>query len=308
MADLTTFPSLPPPATERDPAFRSSELTATPLRGRLIELVPLALAPLATLYEIVVVGGVGITWRTRGRTVPLDEFAAYLTSGSDCGFAVADLRRQQIVGFVGLYGTDPASGVASLSAFFDQRNDRAGLLAADALPLFCRYSFEALGLRKLTIEMPAPIAGGLRTAVERLDCLTHEGTLRAHARFGQTLCDVDVYALWAADFLARRGVAERLRGRFTSSARPDSFALVSESIAAVSPCGLTEPLAGGHDLIDDLLLDSLALAELIEILEERSGCDLPLDAIEGVVCVQDVVTLLEHALAQNGSSSGTAPH
>jgi acyl carrier protein/RimJ/RimL family protein N-acetyltransferase len=286
----------PAPAQAGEPVavMSSSGMPPAPrLRGRVAELLPIGLVPVSSLYEIAMAGAAA-TWRTRGRTVPIEEFASYLSDGSGASFAVGDPNRTQVVGFIGIFGHDVASRTASLSTFVDQRLDRAPLLAADALELFCRYCFEVIGLRKLVVEMPTPIAAGLRAAAQRLECLTLEGVLRAHARFGQELCDVEIYAVWATEFLAR--VAPPVEPPATSFAEEGAFGLVAAAIARVTdgdvvPAGLS----GGHRLIDDLHLDSLALAELFDELERRCGHELPLEALDASVCVQDLVTLVEYS-------------
>ena len=108
---------LPPALLTPAPAGRGP---GSATRGRVADLLPLGLVRIEALYEIALVGGAGITWRTRGRTLSLERFAAFLWEAGDCAFGVVDRPSGRLVGFVGLYGMDTVSEVASLSAFFDR--------------------------------------------------------------------------------------------------------------------------------------------------------------------------------------------
>ena len=262
-------------------------------RGRVADLLPLGLVRIEALYEIALVGGAGITWRTRGRTLSLERFAAFLWEAGDCAFGVVDRPSGRLVGFVGLYGMDTVSEVASLSAFFDPRQARAALLAGDALETFCRYAFEVIGLRKLTVEVPSSSAADLLGACARLPFLTLEGTLRAHARIGRTLHDLEVYAVWADGF---RAWTNGEGAHVGDQALPrDAVDQVRRVLTRLCPRALPPELSGGHRLVDDLGLDSLAVIELVVALEAELGRPFPADTIADQITVQEVVTLIEHA-------------
>ncbi len=283
---------------------------SSPTRGRIVDLVPLGLARLEPLYEMALVGGAGATWRTRGRTVSIEQFAAYLWEGGDCAFAAAERTSAELVGFVGLYGLDPHSGVASLSAFFDPRQPRATLLAGDALEVFCRYAFGVLGLRKLTIEIPARGGAGLVAAATRLPFLVSEGTLREHARIGPALHDVEIYAVWGDAYLAWAQALVAPPDDVGSGAVPgrlgdDLVGRIRALVAELTDLEVPDELAGGFRLVDDLGLDSLALIELLVVLEAELGQPLPLEALGGQPTVQDLVTLIEHVRLRAGGSSMT---
>ena len=243
-----------------------------PLGGRVVELIPLGLARIDALYEIALVGGAGDTWRTRGRTVSLETFAAFLWEAGDCAFAVADRQTNRLAGFVGLYGHDVASGVASLSAFFDQRNPRAALVAGDALERFCGHAFGVMGLRKLTVEIPRPLSGGLAAAARRLPFLQLEGTLTAHARMGRELHDIEIYAVWADEFLAWTEPADRPRP--TGVPARGALDLIRGVVATVTNAELPD-LDGGCRLSGDLGLDSLAIIEILVGSKTSSGLRSP---------------------------------
>ena len=112
---------------------------------------------------------------------------------------------------------------------------------------------------------------------------------------------VEVYAVWAAEFLARRDRLERWRPRVVGAGPPGTLAVVAAAITSVSAHPYGEPIAASHRLLDDLLLDSLALAELIELLEARAGRELELDTLDGDACVADLVALIDGAAIDGDS-------
>jgi acyl carrier protein len=258
------------------------------------------------LYEIAMRSGAGATWRTRGRVLTQEGFARYLWEGSECGFAVTAAGDRTVVGFVGLYGVDPPSQVGSMSAFFDPRHPRAAVLAGDAIQHFCRYVFEVIGLRKLTVEMPRPFSEALRRVAASQDCVTHEGTLVAQTRMGATLRDLDLFAVWADPFIERFGADAVRRGAASGVAsaagESEAFALVVASVHEVLGTDGPAPSAidGGHQLVVELGLDSLALFELFDTVEERAGVVIDLTDAGATVSVRDVVSAVESAWRRAG--------
>jgi acyl carrier protein len=253
--------------------------------------------------------GAGATWRTRGRVLTQEGFARYLWEGSECGFAVTASGDRTVVGFVGLYGVDPPSQVGSMSAFFDPRHPRAAVLAGDAIQHFCRYVFEVIGLRKLTVEMPRPWSDALRRVAASQDCVTHEGTLVAQTRMGSAVRDLDLFAVWAAPFIERFGSdAVHLAGTSAASSpvghagESEAFALVVASLRQVlgSERPVPDSIDGGHQLVVELGLDSLALFELFDTVEERAGVVIDLTDSGATVSVRDVVTAVESAWQRAG--------
>jgi acyl carrier protein len=251
------------------------------LSDELVELVPLALVPVEPLYEMALRGGGGL-WRARGRTPNLDEFTLGLWGSAEACFAVS--RRQAgggVVGFVGLYGADVVARVGSISAFFDQRHPDAKTIAARSLRLFCAYAFRRLSYRKLLVESPSSMAGGLRRLAESSNAITLEGVLVAHTLVEGEFEDVQLFSVWAEPFLAewqnqvrrRKGVSE------------DE---VLEIIRDLSDFPPDRTLDGGYMLSDDLGFDSLMLAELIVQLEEAMGRPFPpTDGLD--LSVRDVI-------------------
>ncbi|HNM20278.1 MAG: hypothetical protein KDB15_15340 [Microthrixaceae bacterium] len=251
------------------------------LLGMVAELVPVGLVPIEPLYEIALRGGAAQSWRTRGRTVSLDAFSQAIWDASVASFAVAGRGADPpLVGYVGLYNVDEVSQVASISAFFDQRIVNVSAIAGDALRLFCTYAFDVIGLRKLTIEMPADVAGGLA----RVAPLVHEGTLRAQARIRGRIRDVELYALWAEEFRrSRQGL--------------DSDALTAREVVALALGQLDvetpDDLPGGFRLLEDLGLDSIGVAELLTIIEDEIDGEVICDVGDRPLCIMDLVQAIE---------------
>lgn len=266
--------------------------------GRLVELVPLGMSSLDALYEIVVAGGAGALWRTRGRTVSREQLAGILWEAGDCAFSVTDRSTGSAVGFVGLFGHDLVSSVASVSAFFDQRLENRVTIAGDALEVFCRYVFGVLGVRKLTAEIPGPLAAGMRRASARLSFIDLEGTLRQHSRFGRSFADVDVYAIWADRFIEW----EHRQRATTRAGNDSSMVVLRRALEDVLDSEVPDPLDGGYRLVDDLGVDSLALIEMIEHIESATGVLIPDQVLGDVATVQDLLTVLEHGRTLKAST------
>ena len=77
--------------------------------------------------------------------------------------------------------------------------------------------------------------------------------------------------------------------------RPTPWRRSAASSRGCVPGPCRRSLSGGHRLVDDLGLDSLAVIEMVLALEAELGRPFPADAIADQMTVQDVVTLIEHA-------------
>jgi hypothetical protein len=163
------------------------------------------------------------------------------------------------------------------------------LIAGDAIRIFCRYSFGVLGLRKLLIEMPAEISGGVHAAAALSEAVTHEGTLRQHTLIGGALRDVDLFAVWSERVRCQEPV--RAVGELSADA------VVASSLREFLD-DVPNPLSGGHLLVEDFGLDSLTLVMLLDSLEEACGCPLEVDVEGGPVCVRDLVVAVECATSR----------
>ena len=81
--------------------------------------------------------------------------------------------------------------------------------------------------------------------------------------------------------------------------------MLVESIVRI--CGVEADQVDTTSTLDDLGIDSLAVAELITDLEIRSGVDLPLDVLRRLNLartVGDVEVLLQSAMADASPSRG----
>lgn len=263
-----------------------------PTEGSRIELVPSVLVPTTVLYEIAYQSGASASWRSRGRTVPVDVFGSMLMDSGDASFAIVDRGREgAIVGFIGLYNFDPPSMVASMSTFVDLRRADASYIAGAAIHLFSRYVFETIGLRKMMVETPASRSGYMRGALDWSPVATHEGTLRDHARLGAMYEDIELYAIWGDRYLDRYCHEPTIDP--IQLERGSAFDLVRGGIEDLVPLpdgGLT----GGHLLVADLGLDSLSLLELIDGIEAKTGHQVRLEPVDlEALTVQFLIQAIE---------------
>lgn len=257
-----------------------------------IHLVPVDFIPTAAFHDILFASGAAATWRTRGRTVDTETFARLLTDSHEANFGVIDTRREgSLVGYVGLYNYDAVSLVASVSTFFDLRLPDVPYVAARAIHEFALYVFQVVGLRKLMIETPGSHGRYVLDALEWSRVLTREGTLKSHFRLGQGYEDIEISAVWADLYLQRYAQGARVEPRELShSAISDVAAAIANVVGVVD-----EELTGGHRLISDLGLDSLALLEVLDLLEAQYGCTLELGLPDDghELTVQSLVAALE---------------
>lgn len=254
-------------------------------------LVPCALVPPEVLYEVLNLGGGAAFWRTRGRTVSMDVFRQLLMGEDEASFGVVDADADgRVVGHVGLYNCDRISGVASVAAFFDQRLVAPELVAASAIRRFLDYVFDVLGLRKIHIEMPVANLGTLRQVMDRLGVVRAEGVFKAHTKIGSGYYDMQQLAVWAEDYREFRN-REGYRASSGDSG-DDPFAQLRDALVEMG-YGPAEMLFGGTRLIEDLGLDSLALVELMSVLESVVGGSVDTEGMSAEVCIQDLVELVD---------------
>lgn len=258
---------------------------APPLADGLAHLVPTALVDPRALYELAYASGSAAWWRTRGQTVSLERFASLVTEAGDASFAVFDARHgNELAGYVGLHAQDLTSRTACVSAFFDHRRAEAPVVAGAALRLFARYVFDAVGFRKLVLEVPGSRSDYLARAAAWSEVVHHEGTLRSHTAMGAHLEDLHLYAVFAHEYLARYGSHPPAEPSSSTSA----LAAVRAAISTV--CGDVD-LSGGHRLVEDLALDSLALLEVIDALERSHPGAF--HSADDLATVQDLVGAIE---------------
>lgn len=249
--------------------------TTDPLRGTHVALVPLPLVELRHLYEIATATEVAAGWPTHGRTVSLARFAALVQGPAT--FALVPPATGHVAGLVALVDLDERAAAAELCLFVDPRLAAPGLLAAEAVDLCLHHAFAAIGLAKVTLAVPPAVAPELARLARRSSAVTHEGTRRRQQRLGPVLVDLELYAAWQPP---DRPHDPRLH-------LGDLHRLVAA--LAPTPPDVVHP---GHRLVEDLGYDSLALLELIDVLDARAGPDQPvlLDDLDHPLTVADLPT------------------
>lgn len=267
-------------------------------RDRFARLVPAALIPPSALYELAYLSGAFNTWRTRGRTLTIDDFSQLLLGEAVASFAVLDPRESdRLIGYVGLHSVDMASGVASISAFFDLRNGNSLLAAGHALHQMVDHAFFSIGLRKLMLELPGAHAlTAARRSLAWKAIIRQEGTLRAHVLIGGAYSDVEVFAIFADEYREWRSRAA------ISQDYGEAHEIVCGLIEEFLGEELERPIDGGTRLVDDLNLDSLLLVELSDRIEALGGDLSDLDPQSPDLCVQDLTSALERG--RSGSWNG----
>ena len=256
----------------------------------LATLIPVDLVPARALYEILYLSDAYVTWRTRGRVLSLDDFATLISESYVASYAVVDPRNDNaLVGHVGLYGMADSSRVASMSAYFNPRHPGVQLVTGHALHALMDQAFGAVGLRKVVVEVPADLAPMLSKSEAWAPVVRHEGHLSQHLLMAGEYRDLDIFAIFATDY------QRHFDGRDSPSAPKldgPSYQALTELICEVAGIEM-QYFDGGTLLFDDIGLDSLAIVEVIDRLDEM-GADiarLPTDV--SVLSVQDLFSLVE---------------
>jgi hypothetical protein len=177
--------------------------------GRYVSLRPFGGADVEWLYHVVVVDGVGLTWRFRGALPPIGEFVDHIIKGSEANFVVESLADGAPVAFTQFIEVNYRDSTAALSAVVDPAYQRRAW-PIEGLALTAGYGFDVLGFRKLYVTSPESVTSAYRHLVG--DVLHEEGRLREPQRVLDRYEDFLVYGMYAADWpkwRARLGYAVR---------------------------------------------------------------------------------------------------
>jgi RimJ/RimL family protein N-acetyltransferase/acyl carrier protein len=204
-------------------------------------------------------------WRFRGATPSPEQWSQALWQGVLAQFVVVAKSDARPVGFVSAFQASFQDGHARVAALkFDQ--SRRSPLMMMGLAVFLDYVFACWDLRKLYVELPeynfAPIASGTGRVFEV------EARLRDHSFLAGELWDELVLAIYRDAWRAHGSAL--LRGGPARAGHTDGWDAFAAELAALAhaPLEVVEP---GTRLVEDLALDSIALAELTASLVDTYG-------------------------------------
>jgi hypothetical protein len=264
----------------------ANQFVTPPLRARHVFLKPVTPSDYPFLQTLETAGELAPRWHHRGITPSPDQWAQTLWSGVLVQFIVVGVETSKPVGRVVVYQPNYQDRYAYFAAMRFQPSDRSPLMIL-GISLFLRYVFTYWDFEKLYMEVPEynlpQFASGLGRFFEI------EARLRGHLRTGERSWDQLIVALYR-DAAELHGARLRLdRGqRSLIGSEPVAMAAVAEAPSAVpeakwAPIGWDEFVAEvaaiaqapveevGADtrVLEDLALDSLALAELGVVLVDK---------------------------------------
>jgi hypothetical protein len=167
------------------------------LMGRHVVVRPFVGQDVEWLYHVVVVAGVGLTWRFRGALPPIGEFVDHVLKGTEANFVVESLADGAPVAFTQYVDVNYRDQTAALSAVVDPVHQRKGW-PIEGLALSVGYGFDVLGFRKIYLTSPESVTSAYRHLVGKL--LHEEGRLREHQRVLDRYEDFVVYGMYAREW------------------------------------------------------------------------------------------------------------
>lgn len=277
-----------PPALDAGQTFVPPEpvegvdtLLVPPLRARHVYLKPITPSDYPFLQMLELVGDLAPRWRHRGMTPSPDAWASGLWADVLAQFMVVGIQNNKPIGRVVLYHPSFQDRYAYFAAMRFNLQERSPLMIL-GISLFLRYVFTNWDFEKLYMEVPEynyeQFASGLGRFFEI------EGRLRGHLRTGARSWDQLILALYrekAIENGARMRLDHGARSALDAAAATTSpgaapaprwqtipweeFVREVAGIAEVSPDSVDEQ----SRILEDLGLDSLALAELGVVLVDK---------------------------------------
>jgi acyl carrier protein len=243
------------------------EFVAPSLRSRHVYLKPITPGDYPLLQILETVGDAAPRWRHRGVTPSPDQWAQTLWAGVLVQFMVVGAQTNKPIGRVVIYQPNFQDRHAYFAAMRFDPADRSPLMVL-GISVFLEYVFGHWEFEKLYMEVPEYNLDQFASGLGRL--LEIEARLRGHLKLGGRSWDQLVLALY-------RGSAEHAGLlRTDGETEPESTEadvsweqFVAE-LAAIAQVCETE-IQPDSRVLEDLALDSLALAELGVVLVDKYG-------------------------------------
>jgi acyl carrier protein len=255
----------------------SGEFVTPRIRGRHVYLKPIDPSDYPLLQMLETVGDPAPRWRHRGVTPSPDQWAQVLWAGVLVQFMVVGVQSNKPIGRVLIYQPNFQDGHAYFAAMRFDTRDRSPLMVL-GVSLFLEYVFGYWPFDKLYMEVPEYNLDQFASGLGRFFQI--EGRLRGHFRMGGRTWDQLILAMYRADAAAH---AERLLASDIAepAAAPETISW-EQFVAEVAEIAQVaeEQVEPGARVLEDLALDSLALAELGVVLVDKYQAPSPRDDLE----------------------------
>jgi acyl carrier protein len=271
---LVTTPAEAEPGAQQAPA--TDPFVTAPLRSRHVYLKPIDPSDYPLLQMLETVGDPAPRWRHRGVTPSPDQWAQVLWAGVLVQFMVVGIHTNKPIGRVVIYQPNFQDRYAYFAAMRFDTRDRSPLMVF-GISVFLRYVFSYWPFDKLYLEVPEYNLDQFASGLGRFFQI--EGRLRRHFRMGGRTWDQLILALYRSDAAAQSSLdvaAEDAEALQPPAVTWEQFVTEVAEIAQVSE----DQVQADTRVLEDLALDSLALAELGVILVDKYQTASPTNDLE----------------------------
>jgi RimJ/RimL family protein N-acetyltransferase len=270
------------------------EAPVAPLVGRRVLLRTIRPIDYDRLYELEMGNERSVLYRHRGSSVAPEAYGSTLWTGVVSQFVVAPVDHpQDVLGLVACYSGDFRNGHARLAMVIDPARRELGW-PLEASNLFIDYLFVTFPFRKLygdVLEF-GHVAQTFGRRVTR-----EEARLRAHEYHAGQYWDRVTYALYREEWFRSQAEQDQRFGAFCGGIgvdapegeQPppptfDAFAAAFGRYFDLDPSGLLP----STQLAEELGFDSLLRYELLLLLEDLAGFDVPEGVMAEIHSMDDV--------------------
>jgi acyl carrier protein len=280
-------PSTAPPPSVADAGDQQREAFVTPpLRARHVYLKPVTPSDYPFLQLLETGSDLAPRWRHRGATPSPEEWVQGLWSGVLTQFIVVGVTSAKPIGRVVIYHPNFQDRYAYFAAMRFEPGDRSPLMIL-GITLFLRYVFSYWQLEKLYMEVPEYNLPQFSSGLGRF--FEIEGRLRGHLRTGGRSWDQLIVAMYRETAAAQGGRLRLDRGQRSAIGdepapmgavvgdapvlpeqkwKSISWETFAAEVAEIAQVPAAEVMADTR-VLEDLGLDSLALAELGVVLVDK---------------------------------------
>ncbi len=230
------------------------------ITGRLCVLRPVLPTDLDFVYYISTCEANNYRWRHRGTFPELSRYPETVNHGTFLQLLVLSRATGGRVGLVNAYAENLRDGWIYVGAVSDPAHRMSGV-TIDGVACLVDHLFRCWDFRKVYIEAIEYNQHQFDTGLRNV--ASEEGRLRSHVFFDGRHWDLVTSAIYRAEW-------ERFRQ--ASVSRPDSPTPAAFLEALQVEFDLARPVEMKDLLLEDIGLDSIQFAELIEFVAAMAGC------------------------------------
>jgi RimJ/RimL family protein N-acetyltransferase/acyl carrier protein len=259
------------------------------LRTRHLRLSPVLPKDYPLLYHIAVVGPDAFRWRFRGSQPSFEDFVgSVMRSSVFCHFVMELPESRLPVGYVVCYEADFRNRHAHI-ACVGTPEFQGHSFVLEGMEGFINYLFKCWDFEKLCAECPEFNIHAFESGVGRV--FAEEGRLVNHERFRGRAWDLHLLAIHRGPWNDYCRSKEEMAGRVGESLRLDEFGravTIEDFLAAIKDEQGIDLSADTRLPLGQAGLDSLAIFEVISMIEAITGASVPDHTLLEVRTVEDL--------------------